>query len=170
MQQIPATRATADTGGGSPSRAVDRIAWVTDLIRLEIVLWERIDASLRDRHGLPLSFFETLYVVSRAPGGTLRVGDLARGLRVTVGGTSKLVDRIEAAGLIVRRADPDDRRAARIILTPRGKRKLAAATNTYEQTAALLDRALSPAQQEQMHRYVARLLAAVVAEEQGGPR
>lgn len=50
-----------------------------------------------------------------------------RALRVTVGGTSKLVDRIGRAGLIARESDPDDRRASRLVLTTAGKRKLTAA-------------------------------------------
>src|SRR6266480_3142364 len=57
--------------------SLTRVDWVSDLIRLEIVLWERVDARLRERHELPLSFFESLYFVSRAPERSLRVGDLA---------------------------------------------------------------------------------------------
>jgi DNA-binding MarR family transcriptional regulator len=41
-----------------------------------------------------LAFFESLLFISREPRRSMRVGDLARALRVTVGGTSKLVDRI----------------------------------------------------------------------------
>jgi DNA-binding MarR family transcriptional regulator len=138
-----------------------RVDWVSDLIRLEIILWERVDACLRERHGLPLSFFESLYFLSRAPEGRLRIGDLAGALRVTVGGTSKLVDRIGAAGLIARAPDPDDRRAARVTLTPEGERKLEAAVETYErQVAAFVDPVLSPGEQRQMHDYVTRLLTA----------
>ena len=99
----------------APARAnlpLSRVDWISDLIRLEIVLWERIDAGLRERHGLPLSFFESLHFISHAPEASLRVGDLARALRVTVGGTSKLVDRIEAAGLIARTPTPTTARCA----------------------------------------------------------
>ena len=95
-------------------------------------MWERIDARLRERHDLPLSFFESLYFVSQAPDGSLRVGDLASALRVTVGETSKLVDRIEQAGLVARSPDPNDRRAARVMLTRDGERQLGAAVETYE--------------------------------------
>jgi DNA-binding MarR family transcriptional regulator len=136
-----------------------RVRWVSDLVRLEIVLWNHLDARLRERHGLSLAFFEALHAVSAA-GGSLRVGDLASALRVSVGGVSKLVDRVEAAGLLVREADPDDRRAARARITTAGKRKLTAATKTYEpEAAACLDPALSAKEQEQMHDYVQRLLA-----------
>src|SRR2546423_11021428 len=112
--------------------AVSGVAWATDLIRLEIALWDRVDARLRESHELPLAFFESLLFISRSPRSGMRVGDLARALRVTVGGTSKLVDRIERAGLIAREPDPDDRRASRVVLTKAGKRKLTAALKTYE--------------------------------------
>src|SRR3954462_6710051 len=86
--------------------AANGVAWATDLIRLEIAVWDRIDARLRESHELPLAFFEALLFISRAPRGSMRVGDLAQALRVTVGGTSKLVDRIEKVGLIAREPDP----------------------------------------------------------------
>ncbi len=138
-----------------------RILWLSDLIRLEIVLWERVDARLRAEHELPLAFFEPLFFISRSRDGSLRVGDLAQALRITVGGTSKLVDRIERAGLIRREPDPDDRRASRVALTDAGKRKLAAAGKTYEaELATILDAALSPDKQHRMHNFVRRLLTA----------
>src|SRR5436189_3412557 len=125
------------------------VAWATDLIRLEIAVWEHVDRRLREAHELPLSFFESLLFISRAPGGSMRVGDLARALRVTVGGTSKLVDRIERAGLIARKSDPDDRRASRVVLTTAGKRKLTAAIKTYEAEAgSILSGVLRPEEQQ----------------------
>ncbi len=137
------------------------VQWLSDLIRLEIVLWERIDARLREKHDLPLSFFESLSFIARSRENGLRVGDLAQALGVTVGGTSKLVDRIERAGLIRREPDPDDRRASRATLTPSGRRTLAAAVKTYEaELASVLDAVLSRTEQQHLHSLVARLLAA----------
>jgi DNA-binding MarR family transcriptional regulator len=141
---------------------VNGVAWATDLVRLEIALWDRVDARLRESHKLPLAFFESLLFVSRARGGSMRVGDLARALRVTVGGTSKLVDRIERAGLIAREPDPDDRRASRVALTVAGRRKLTSAVKTYEgEVASILGGVLSPAEQQQMSDYVSRLLTSI---------
>jgi DNA-binding MarR family transcriptional regulator len=138
-----------------------QVQWLSDLIRLEIVLWDRIDTRLRAEHDLPLSFFESLYFIGRSRNGGLRIGDLARALRVTVGGTSKLADRIERAGLIRREPDPDDRRASRIVLTPSGRRALAAAVTTYEtELAGALDAVLSKKEQAAMHDLVTRLLTA----------
>jgi len=138
-----------------------RVQWLSDLIRLEILLWDRIDTRLRAEHDLPLSFFESLYFIGRSGNGGLRIGDLARALRVTVGGTSKLVDRIERAGLIRREPDPDDRRASRIVLTRSGRRSLAAAVTTYEtELSRVLDAVLSKTEQAAMHDLVTRLLTA----------
>jgi DNA-binding MarR family transcriptional regulator len=146
----------------SERSAVDGVAWATDLVRLEIALWDRVDARLRESHELPLAFFESLLFASRAREGSMRVGDLARALRVTVGGTSKLVDRIERAGLIAREPDPADRRASRVALTAAGKRKLAAAVKSYEaEVAGIVGGVLSPEEQRQMRDYVSRLLTSI---------
>lgn len=138
-----------------------RIQWLSDLIRLEITLWDRIDAQLKREHDLPLGFFEAMYFIGSSSDSSLRVGELARALRVTVGGTSKLVDRVERAGLIRREPDGDDRRACRVVLTEDGKRKLAGASKTYEaEVATVLDSALSADEQHRLHDLVRRLLAA----------
>ena len=142
--------------------AVDGVTWATDLVRLEIALWDRVDARLRESHELPLAFFESLLFISRAPRGSMRVGDLARALRVTVGGTSKLVDRVERTGLIAREPDPDDRRASRVALTTAGKRRLTAAVKTYNAVVgSILGGVLSAEEQHQMSDYVSRLLIAI---------
>jgi DNA-binding MarR family transcriptional regulator len=143
-------------------KRTSRIEWLSDLIRLEIALWDRIDARLRNEHDLPLAFFESLFFIGHSPDGRLQVGELARAIRITVGGASKVVDRIEAAGLIRREAVVDDRRACHLVLTAAGKRKLASASETYEaEMAAVLDAALTADQQRRLHGLVTHLLTAV---------
>src|SRR5262245_47217898 len=51
-----------------------------------------------------------------------RVYDIANELGITTGGTSKLVDRIEASGYCRRRPNPDDRRSSLLELTEEGRR------------------------------------------------
>lgn len=145
-----------------------RIQWLSDLIRLEIALWERIDARLKEEHALPLAFFEALYFVARSRDGGLRVGELARVLHVTVGGTSKLVDRVERAGLIRRKPDGEDRRACRVVLTEAGRHKFVGASKTYDaEMASVLDAALSTDEQHRLHDLVTCLLA--TTDEDGQP-
>lgn len=90
----------------------------TDLVRFQIELWNAIDARLRIEVGLPLGSYETLDVLERR--GPCRVQDIAGDLIVTVGGVSKLVDRVEERGLCRRRSNPDDRRSSLVELTPEG--------------------------------------------------
>jgi DNA-binding MarR family transcriptional regulator len=157
-----AARHKSQALGPAPAGAIEGVAWATELVRLEIALWERVDARLREANELPLAFFESLLFISRAQQGSMRVGDLARALRVTVGGTSKLVDRVERAGLIAREPDPDDRRASRVALTTAGKRKLTAAVKTYEaEVRHIVDGVLSPEEHRQMRDYVSRLLTSI---------
>jgi MarR family transcriptional regulator, organic hydroperoxide resistance regulator len=96
-----------------------------DLVRFEIELWNAVDARLKSEHGLPLTHFEPMSVIARRPG--CRVYDIATELCITTGGTSKLVDRIEASGYCRRLANPADRRSSLLELTPEGDRILAAA-------------------------------------------
>jgi DNA-binding MarR family transcriptional regulator len=65
------------------------------------------------------SEYDVLYTLAKAPGG-LRITELTADMLLTQGGVSRLVARLETAGLLERVADPEDRRAARIRLTPAG--------------------------------------------------
>jgi DNA-binding MarR family transcriptional regulator len=56
--------------------------------------------------------------------------DIAEALSITIGGTSKLVDRIENAGWCKRSANPDDGRSSTIQLTRAGRRLLTEARRT----------------------------------------
>ncbi|MEO1065471.1 MAG: MarR family winged helix-turn-helix transcriptional regulator [Actinomycetota bacterium] len=102
----------------------------SDLVRLETELWDLVDRSLRGEHDLPLSWFEPMQVIDRVP--DCRVADVAAALSITVGGTSKLVDRIAAAGWCTRRPHPDDGRSSILALTTAGRRRLTEARDTFD--------------------------------------
>jgi DNA-binding MarR family transcriptional regulator len=67
-------------------------------------------------------------MIVRTP--SCRVQDIAWALRITAGAASKLVDRLEAAGLCARRAHPEDRRSSLLEPTEAGRRTHAAAETT----------------------------------------
>jgi DNA-binding MarR family transcriptional regulator len=81
-------------------------------------LWDAVDARLRQECGLPLGRYEAMAVITSL--GTCRVFDIASALSITVGGASKLVDRIEAAGYCSRKMNPGDRRSSLLELTAAG--------------------------------------------------
>jgi len=101
-----------------------------ELVRLEVEIWDAVDARLRADHGLPLGRFEPMRVIASTP--NCRVYDIADALSLTTGGTSKVVDQIEAAGHCRRRPNPDDRRSSIIELTAAGKRLVQKAAKTVE--------------------------------------
>lgn len=101
-----------------------------DLVRFETELWAAVDARLRQDCGLPLTSFEIMQLVGRHPG--RRVQDIAAEFAITVGGTSKVVDRIEAAGHCRRVPNPTDSRSALIELTAAGAEKLAEAVPVFQ--------------------------------------
>ena len=103
----------------------------SELVRFETELWNAIDARLRADCDLPLARFEPMQIIGRRS--ACRVHDIAAELAITVGGTSKLVDRIEAAGHCRRRPNPGDRRSSIIELTPAGRRLLSSATAAFEE-------------------------------------
>jgi DNA-binding MarR family transcriptional regulator len=137
---------------------VDLSRLFSELIRFETELWEAVDTRMRADHDLPLSRFEPMQIIGRRR--PCRVNDIAEELRITVGGTSKLVDRIEASGFCERRPNPDDRRSSIITLTRRGKRVLAAATKTFEaELTSQIGGTLLPAELEQLVDTLTRLQA-----------
>jgi len=131
----------------------------SELIRFETELWNAVDARLRADYNLPLSRFEPMQVISRHA--SCRVYDIANELAITVGGVSKLVDRIEASGYCVRRSNPDDRRSSIIELTPAGQSLLVQATAAFEEELELwLGSALSARSLQQFSTTLSNLRAA----------
>jgi DNA-binding MarR family transcriptional regulator len=114
----------------------DLTALYTDLVRAETRLYNRVDARLRAEHGMTLGTLEFLQIIDRRP--ACRVYDIAHEVDITVGATSKGVDRLEAKGWCERRSNPDDRRSSLLALTPAGRRALAEAVPTFDAAMAEL--------------------------------
>jgi DNA-binding MarR family transcriptional regulator len=131
----------------------------SELVRLETELWNAADARLRADFDLPLSRYEPMRVVERR--GSCRVNDIAAELVITVGGTSKLIDRIEASGYCRRRPNPEDGRSSIVELTPSGKRLLAKAKLALDdELSTHLEAVLSPRALQQFAATLTTLRAA----------
>jgi DNA-binding MarR family transcriptional regulator len=102
----------------------------SDIVRFEIELWNAVDTRLKNEFDLPLTHFEPMSVMEKLPG--CRVYDIASELGITTGGTSKLVDRIEASGYCRRLPNPADRRSSLLELTPAGQRMFAEAGVAFD--------------------------------------
>ena len=123
---------------------VDLPGLFRDLVRLETELWNRLEAGVHQAHGVPLAWLEIIHVVD-ATEGVCRVLDIARALSITVGGASKVVDKVEAAGLCRRQPNPTDGRSNLIQLTEPGVDLVKAADVTFASALADLVGEAAPA-------------------------
>ena len=139
------------TSAKSVQRDPDLASLFSDLIRLETELWDLVEARLRRDHDLALSWFEPMQVIDRTPG--CRVIDIAEALSITIGGTSKLVDRIQNAGWCERSPNPDDGRSSTIRLTRAGRRLLTAARRTFTDEVGI--RLAEPLSTTELQRFAA---------------
>ena len=78
-----------------------------------------------DEAGLPpLTWYDVLAALRDAPEARLRQVDLAERVLLSHSGLSRLLDRIEAKGLVERVQCPGDRRAMHLVLTDEGQEML----------------------------------------------
>ena len=85
---------------------------------------------------------------------------IARLLALSPAGMTNRVDRLEAAGLVERRADPDDRRSTRVRLTPAGQERVDAAVGDHVANEERLLEPLSADERRELDRLLSTLLAA----------
>ena len=94
-------------------------------------LTRALNAELEAEHGLSLSAVELLGRLSAAENQILRLTDLAERAGLSLSRVSRIVDTLEARGLVERRRCPEDRRARNAGLTAAGAELLEAAQATH---------------------------------------
>lgn len=83
------------------------------------------------KHGLTFGQFDILATLRRRePHGGLNPTQLCANVALTSGGMTSRLDRLEQAGWIARRPDPNDRRGVVVVLTAKGRKLIDAATAT----------------------------------------
>lgn len=102
-------------------------AW-TRLLRAHAAATRLLNAELQSEHGLSVNAYEALYLLSRAEGRRLKRVDLSRRLALTPSGVTRLLEGLEATGLVERTTCPTDLRVAYAELTDAGAEKLGAAS------------------------------------------
>ena len=94
-------------------------------------LTRRLDAELREEHGISLGDYDVLLRLARAPGRRLRMTDLAQRVLLSPSGLTRVVDRLERDGLVERDRFDGDARVMLAGLTDRGRDVLRSAAGTH---------------------------------------
>jgi MarR family 2-MHQ and catechol resistance regulon transcriptional repressor len=94
------------------------------LIGAHAALTRELSARLVEQHGLTLSEFEVLLLLAREPDRKLRRTDLAQEVRLSPSGVTRMLDRLEASGLVEKGSCATDARVTYAVLTDAGQSKL----------------------------------------------
>jgi DNA-binding MarR family transcriptional regulator len=96
-------------------------AW-RELLNAHAAMIAEVERELAAAGLPPLSWYDVLWALMRAPGKRLRMLELARAVvTISPSGLTRLVDRIENAGLLRRVACATDRRGYEAVLTGEGR-------------------------------------------------
>lgn len=105
-------------------------AWQA-LLHAHDLLIRRLDAELREEHGIGLGDYDVLVRLARAPGRRLRMTDLAQRVMLAPSSLTRVVDRQVAAGLVVRDRSATDSRVVHASLTEAGQAAVRRAARTH---------------------------------------
>jgi DNA-binding MarR family transcriptional regulator len=81
---------------------------------------DRIEAKLSGAELPPLEWYDVLFTLKEAPDNRLRLSELAEQVLLSRSHLTRLVDRLEKAGLLRRESCPSDRRGTFAVLTEAG--------------------------------------------------
>lgn len=112
------------------STQVTDVAWIR-LLRAHAAITRELSARLEAQHGLTLSDFDVLVQLYTAPERSLRRVDIARAVLLTASGITRLLDGLERAGWVEKRACDTDARVSYAALTDQGVEKFEHALATH---------------------------------------
>ena len=104
-----------------------------DVLACHAVVSSALEHELGEKHGLGVSEFEVLERLAEGPADCegLRVQELADDVHLSQSALSRLIGRLESAGLVVRAICAADRRGIFVNLTDAGRERYLAARPTH---------------------------------------
>ncbi len=127
-----------------------------------VKLLDRLEKTLIAADLPPLEWYDVLFTLKEAPNHRLRLSEVADKVLLSRSNLTRLVDRLEAAGLLRRERCPVDRRGAFAVLTEAGLAMQERMWTLYaEGIATHFGSALSPEECRVMQQAFARMLAAL---------
>lgn len=125
------------------------------LLRVAKILEQRTESVLRP-FGLSLWQFDVLATLRREDR-DLSPGELLAATLLTSGAMTHRLDRLEGAGLVERRANPEDRRGVRVRLTRAGRELVDRAVAARFEEASRIESLLEEEEAASLARLLARI-------------
>jgi DNA-binding MarR family transcriptional regulator len=110
--------------------ALQQEAWV-GFLRAHSEIAKTLDAELDREHGLTLSAYDVLINLRNAPGGLMRMSELAEAVLLSRSGISRLIERLEREGYVERCPVEDDSRGVTAAITDEGRQRLNTCSPTH---------------------------------------
>ena len=142
------------------SRHDPRLAAWSAFLRAHARVVRELERELQAEQGMALTDYDVLVQLASADERRLRMSELAERLLLSRSGVTRLVDRLQAGGLVERMSCDSDRRGQWASLTDAGYERLRGASPTHLRGVAshFLDR-LSGEELSELERTLSRLTA-----------
>jgi DNA-binding MarR family transcriptional regulator len=128
------------------------------LVGAHATLTRQLSAQLVEEHGLTMSEYEVLFLLSREPERAMRRIDLSREVRLSPSGITRMLDRLETTGLVEKGACAQDARVSYAVLTDAGMKKLQdCAPAHFAAVERLIGERLSDEEVESLSELLSRL-------------
>ncbi|MGH7610702.1 MAG: MarR family winged helix-turn-helix transcriptional regulator [Candidatus Dormibacteria bacterium] len=142
----------------APALTREELAAWRAFLRAHSVITRALERELVQSHGLPLAEYDVLVQLQEAPGGALRMAELADRVLLSRSGLTRLVERLEHQGLVRRQVCSADARGAFAVITDSGQQRLQeAAPSHLASVHEHFARALSPTQMTDLQQALERL-------------
>jgi DNA-binding MarR family transcriptional regulator len=105
-------------------------------MRAQQSLLERVERDLKQAGLPPLGWYDVLLELNRTEGGRLRQFEIGDRVLLSKHNLSRLLDRLEDAGLVNRQVCEEDRRGAHVVITRAGRVLLKKMWPVYERAIA----------------------------------
>ncbi|WP_367331381.1 MarR family winged helix-turn-helix transcriptional regulator [Sphingobacterium multivorum] len=106
------------------------ISTILNILKVQSVITKKFDGL--SLHGISLTDYMILYILSNSPGNRLKRIDLAEHTGLTASGITRVILPMEKIGLVEKENSDRDARVSYVKLTSTGERIFAEATTTAE--------------------------------------
>jgi DNA-binding MarR family transcriptional regulator len=144
--------------GGNPGIEPTRFGAWRHFVESHGLIVRLLEQDLVEACGLPIAWYQVLLLLNEAPEQRLALQELNETVTLSQSAVSRIVDKMESAGLVRREQSDFDRRSVYAVLTAQGRKKFAAAAPVHgEGIAKYFTDGLTDSEAKVLERVLARV-------------